>query len=55
VSKSTNQPVPLETTEEQKFRLQLAQRNYDLNLLRRFTMESEIGFYKAQKQLRVST
>jgi hypothetical protein len=51
VTKSVDQPVILETTEEQKLRLQLAQRDCELNLSRRCGMESEIGLFQTQKRL----
>ena len=47
---SADQPVLLAPNEEQKLRLQLAQRDRGLNLSRRCGMESEIGSYKAKRQ-----
>ena len=51
MTKPVDQPVPFEITEEQKLRLQLAQRDCELNLSRRYEMKSEIGLFQSQKQL----
>jgi hypothetical protein len=51
VTNPADQSVLLEPNEEQKLRLQLAQRNCELNISRRCGMEYEIGLYQTQKQI----